>query len=74
MSTYFDEITKRAITEQEKQLIDIIFSIYNNEYTDYNDYVECSKKLFMEEKDSVFYNCIPILSEELFNYIKNKRI
>lgn len=71
-SNYIDEITKLAITEQEKQLIDIIFSIYNNEYTDYNDYVECSKKLFAKENNNVFYSYIPLLSEELFNYIKSK--
>ena len=72
ISKYMDEITKQAITEQEKQLIDIIFSIYNNVYDSYCNYVECSKKLFAKENNNVFYSYIPILSEELFNYIKNK--
>ena len=73
LSKYMDEITKRAINEQEKQLIDIIFSVYNNEYIDYDDYVEQSKKLFIEDKNNIFYSYIPILSKELFNYIKNKK-
>lgn len=73
LSKYMDEITKHAINEQEKQLIDIIFSVYNNEYIDYDDYVEQSKKLFIEDKNDIFYSYIPILSEELFNYIKNKK-
>ena len=72
MNNYIDEITKLAITEQEKQLIDIIFSIYDNVYNSYNDYVECSKKLLAERENNVFYGYIPLLSEELFNYIKSK--
>ena len=72
MNNYIDEITKLAITEQEKATIDIIFSIYNNEYIDYNDYVEHSKKLLAERENNVFYSYIPLLREELFNYIRSK--
>lgn len=73
LSKYMDEIAKRAIIEQEKQLLDIIFSIYNNAYDSYDDYLESSKKLFIEDKNNIFYSYIPILSEELFNYIKRKK-
>lgn len=72
MNNYIDEITKLAITEQEKQLIDIIFSIYDNVYDSYDDYVEYSKKLLAERENNVFNSYIPLLSEELFNYIKSK--
>ena len=62
MNNYIDEITKLAITEQEKSLIDIIFSIYNNEYMDYTDYIEHSKKILKRE-NNIFYGHIPLLSE-----------
>ena len=79
-----EEITKQIIQqrkqEHEQSMIDSIIAIYNQEYTDYQKYVDEIQKINndiykMNHDDFNYYiymDYMPIVAPELFEYIKKK--
>lgn len=65
---WFKNISSEAIIEQEKCLINIIINIYNNKYSNYSEYVE-AMKADVTVRDTGLFGIIPIMTEEIFNYL-----
>ena len=77
ISEFMEEITKAAMQQQEKMLIDDVINIYNGKYKDYSFYIgekEALNKLIEKQTQKEMTICLrPLcLAEPIFNYIKNK--
>ena len=77
ISEFMEEITKAAMQQQEKMLIDDVINIYNGKYKDYNLYLK-EKELLNDliekqtKEEMIFRLKALCLAEPIFNYIKNK--
>ena len=72
MEDIINDLMQKIRLSQQENLIDDIIDIYNGVYVDYDDYVRDKERLFNDLKRHDFYAEIPIMSKDIFEYIRSK--